>query len=58
MKMTEGRTNEMAESGKRRRQIGVLKYDKTKRTQKERKCAITHVRGLIWKYSRFQDLPV
>lgn len=45
-----GKTNETAESGERRRQIGVLKYDKTKRRQKE-KSAIAHVRALIWKYS-------
>lgn len=39
MKMTEGRTNEMAESGEQRRQIGVLKYVKTKKKNtKEKMC--------------------
>lgn len=50
MKMTEGRINETAESEERRRQCGVVKNDKTKKSQKG-KCAITHVRGFIWKHS-------
>lgn len=43
MKMTEGRTNEMAESGEQRRQIGVLKYVKTKKKKHKRENVPSHM---------------